>query len=210
MPLMEYPVRKVRRPALRRPVALRKSETRLNTSPIELRSPCATPILLDPPLRSRQSESPVTAAPKAPRVPITSEASAAFLMALESVAASSPSKTRAAVQEPTGTSVRTGCNGTSSHFPSSALRTVVPLSSTASRTFGWTPSAILSRKGSASTRRWLIVSPISSAFPRGDCNPLPEEGSCHSVPEQRDLLPASGVAGLQHRLRAGGILPAGE
>ena len=100
MPLMEYPVRKVRRPAFLRPEARRTSETMLRTSPIVFRSPCATPIRLDPPLRYRQSESPVTAAPNAPNVPKTSEASAACLMGSFPVATSSPSKTSAAVQAP--------------------------------------------------------------------------------------------------------------
>src|SRR3712207_8120503 len=71
-------------------------------------------------------------------------------MALESVAASSPSKTAAAVQEPRGTSVSAGCSGASNQTPSSVLRAVVPPASTASCTFGWTPSATLSRKGRAS------------------------------------------------------------
>src|SRR5215218_4289876 len=165
MPLMEYPVRKVRRPAFLRPEARRMSETMLSTSPIVFKSPCATPIRLDPPVRYRQSESPVAAAPNAPRVPNRSEASAACCRGFLPVARSRPSKTSAVVQAPMGTSVITGCNGASNQTPSSTLRAVVPPASTAFCTSGCTASETLSRKGNASTMRCIRVRAISSAFP---------------------------------------------
>jgi hypothetical protein len=136
MPLREYPIRKATRPAFLRPVARRRSEVTLKTRATELKRPCAVPILRDPPLRWRQSESPVTVAPSAPTTPSASEASAAFRMAFLPVAASSPSKTSPAVHDPKGTSVSAGCSGAPNHTPSSTLRAVVPPASTASPTFG--------------------------------------------------------------------------
>src|SRR5215213_7637298 len=49
-PLTEYPARKLKRPEFLRPVARRTSEVMMRTSAIVFRSPCATPILLDPAL----------------------------------------------------------------------------------------------------------------------------------------------------------------
>src|SRR5918998_1143291 len=85
-------------------------------------------------------------------------------------------------QEPRGTSVSAGCSGASNQTPSSVLRAVVPPASTASCTFGWTPSATLSRKGRASTMRWLSVAPMFfPPFREGTRKPIPEEGLCHSA-----------------------------
>ena len=151
----------------------------LRASPTVFRSPCATPIRLDPPLRYRQSESPVNAAPNAPSVPSTSEASAACLMGLFPVAASTPSKISAAVHAPTGTSVRTGCSGASNQTPSSTLRVVVPPASTASCTLGWTSSAILSSIGNAPTTRCMSVCAICPASLSRSA-PIPEPVSHHS------------------------------
>src|SRR5829696_386558 len=110
----------------------------LSTSPIVFKSPCATPIRLDPPVRYRQSESPVEAAPNAPRVPNRSEASAACCKGFLPVARETPSRT---------------------------FRVVVPPALTAFCTSGCTASPISSRKGNASTMRCMRVCAISSAFP---------------------------------------------
>ena len=149
----------------------------LRTSPIVFKRPCIIPIRLDPPVRYRQSDRPVTAAPNAPRVPNRSEASAACRTGFLPVARSRPSKTSAAVQDPMGTSVITGCNGASNQTPSSTLRAVVPPASTAFCTSGCTASETLSRKGNASTMRCMKVCAISSAFPLGSIGSLYPNGN---------------------------------
>src|SRR5215210_6576932 len=149
----------------------------LRTSPIVFKSPCTTPMRLDPPVRYRQSDNPVTAAPNAPRVPNTSERSAACRTGFFPVARSRPSKTSAAVQDPMGTSVITGCNGASNHTPSSTLRAVVPPALTAFCTSGCTASPISSRKGNASTMRCMRVCAISSAFLLGRIQSLYPNGN---------------------------------
>src|SRR5215212_9553500 len=159
----------------------------LSTSPIVFKSPCATPIRLDPPVRYRQSESPVVAAPNAPRVPNNSEASAACRRGFLPVARSRPSKTSAVVQAPMRTSVITGCNGASSQTPSSTFRAVVPPALTAFCTSGCTASPILSRKGNASTMRCMRVCAISSAFPRSSVQHLYPDG--HNATQTRPSLP---------------------
>src|SRR5829696_2391151 len=98
----------------------------LRSSPAPFRRAWATPILREPPLKYLQSERPTTAAAKPPAIPIASAASAALRIALEPVAASSPSKIKAAVQDPIGTSERAGCSGAPSQVPSKALRIPTP------------------------------------------------------------------------------------
>src|ERR671910_2884860 len=83
----------------------------LRLSPAAFKRAWATPILREPPLKYLQSERPTTAAAKPLAIPTASVASAALRIAREPVAASSPSKIKAAVQDPTGTSVRAGCSG---------------------------------------------------------------------------------------------------
>ena len=109
MPLMEYPVRKVRRPAFLRPVARWTSETMLRTSPIVFREAVGhahppRPAAEVPPV----GEPGHGGAERPQRTRTASEASAAWRTAFLPVARSRPSKTSAAVQDPIGTSVMHG------------------------------------------------------------------------------------------------------